>query len=486
MITRNRRILLVLCTMLVLIIVNHYLLKVAIVQDKMTPVLEADNSAWKIKNNSLQKEADNLSKLDKALNQILHYFNQLEMPIAKIFQNGLTREEIQSQVQTLPFRVPKEVYDFYQWQNGTQKDRPVDYEFLPGGYLLSLSEALEDYHSLTGMAKQIEKDSGVEASLIWNPRWFPLFRSISGDYYVIVCDKKEKKTSPIFFIDGEDRESSYMAYDSLTSMMLTIAQAFETGGFVVDENGILQEDPKKIAQITNELNPKRTEKLLKDVKDVDMLIDFLSHKDGRVRGKAAQALILLQDEKAVDRLIEVLRHEDPGVRGLTVRVLGELRNRQAVDPLIETLEDQSSYVRMEVPAALGYIGDTKAVEPLISALKDPDITVRAKTIWALGELRDSKAVEPLIQCLNTDNGMLWSSAAMALGKIKDKKAIDPLIQSLNDDFQEVRQLAAWALGEIGDSKAMEPLQTLLQDKNEIVQKNAKEAIEKIKKTSKYL
>lgn len=53
--------------------------------------------------------------LSHTLNQILQSLQQHRPDTVKTLQPGLTLEQMQKQVRTLPFHLPEEVYELYQW-----------------------------------------------------------------------------------------------------------------------------------------------------------------------------------------------------------------------------------------------------------------------------------------------------------------------------------------------------------------------------------
>ena len=46
-----------------------------------------------------------------------------------------------------------------------------------------------------------------------------------------------------------------MAYSSLTNMMLTIAECYETGAYYLSEDGFVEENKAKAAKILKKYNP---------------------------------------------------------------------------------------------------------------------------------------------------------------------------------------------------------------------------------------
>ena len=81
-----------------------------------------------------------------ALERIERWAQQNDPAFVALLQPGLTRQEIDAAVGTLPFALAEEVYELYQWRNGQKEGKfrlglhqwPT-YPFMP------LNEALDEY-----------------------------------------------------------------------------------------------------------------------------------------------------------------------------------------------------------------------------------------------------------------------------------------------------------------------------------------------------
>jgi len=134
---------------------------------------------------------------------------------------------------------------------------------------------------------------------------------------------------------------------------------------------------------------------------------------------------VLVRRKDVDGAIKELEDKSPGVRWHAARALEEIGDKRAVEPLIKALGDKSPIVRWHAARALGEIGDKQAVEPLIEALKGKfkaiyDYKLRMEAARALGEIRDPRAVEPLEKALEDEENKVRKEAKTALNKIRRK------------------------------------------------------------------
>lgn len=56
--------------------------------------------------------------LTNAMERILKGMQKYDAQIASLLQPGLSFWEIEEKVRVLPFRLPQEIYELYQWRNG--------------------------------------------------------------------------------------------------------------------------------------------------------------------------------------------------------------------------------------------------------------------------------------------------------------------------------------------------------------------------------
>jgi hypothetical protein len=425
-----------------------------------------------------------VTELEPILDSVYRQLVKLKLPVADWLQPGLTEKEIKVKARDFPYALPLELIQLYQWRNGLRPEQDSDHELFPGGYFLSLEEALHDYGELRRVAEQIGREAGLDSAKIWDPHWFPIFRNIGGDYFIVPCTKKKKEAAPVYFVVKDDRDLTQL-YASLSEMMLTVIRRYESGAYFVDGRGLIQEDPVKIARLelhADAVGGGPTDATQMD-DQVQRLLRSLRQETGAAQAKAVKELMRLKTTRLTQPLLELLHHDSPTVRMLTARILGERRDATAVSALITVLADWDSRVRGAGAEALGNLRDSSALDALMRSLDDTDPMVQAKAAWALGELRDRRVVDRLIQALQ-DGGSaaVRMAAARTLGERREVKAVPVLLQALQDRFTDIRQLAAWALGEIGEHSATEALTQLVQDDgNEIVRRLAREALEKIQK-----
>ncbi|MBH8577735.1 SMI1/KNR4 family protein [Nostocaceae cyanobacterium CENA369] len=174
-----------------------------------------------------------MSALTDALDRILCWLEDhedLDFARFESLQPGLTYEEIEEKViDLLPFHLPKEVYELYQWGNGAWVGEKYWARFFEDYVFLSLESALVKYCDLTAINK--EDDSCVIIiKSNWNLQWFPIFEDINGrGYYVVVINEVQNETTPILQISFEEIYDPYIIYPTLTKMMLAETECYEAG-----------------------------------------------------------------------------------------------------------------------------------------------------------------------------------------------------------------------------------------------------------------
>lgn len=163
-----------------------------------------------------------MTDLTNALNRIFAWLEQHSPRSASGFQPGLSSEEIEERLDVLPFCVSQEVKELYRWHNGDVMCSPIF------GYLsfLDLDTACEISESLNGIYPQ-------------SRYIFPVF-DFDGEYFAIECGEDMTIANSVFHV-SDCHELSF-AFINLTSMMLALAECYETGVYAVKENGKIDVD----------------------------------------------------------------------------------------------------------------------------------------------------------------------------------------------------------------------------------------------------
>jgi cell wall assembly regulator SMI1 len=186
----------------------------------------------------------NHNSLLSNLDDIFRALVELGRPVVSLLQPGRSRMEIAEAFSKAGLNLPEELVHLYGWRDGTSIPEATildDIHFFPGFYLLSLDHALAQYLALRG-------------DIRWNSSWFPLFGNGGGDFYAINLP-----------VDGDDRgvivgfmlsESTQpIEYESLQSMVATLAESYREGAFFVTSEGWLEMDSAHHGKIAQKNNP---------------------------------------------------------------------------------------------------------------------------------------------------------------------------------------------------------------------------------------
>ena len=361
-----------------------------------------------------------MSSLMEALERIDNWFRQNRSEYVPLFQPGLTREVIEEKTKNLPFQLPEEVYELYQWHNGTlaglkwgQADLPVGYWFHP------LEKPIELYFESMKLEEEMkefyENTEGGWEGKFWNTDWFPIF-SHGNDTYHVTCGQDSIPVASIWYFYPEFVEPEFH-YENLTAMMLTVAECYETEAYYLDEEGFIQEDELKVAQIKNKYNPGQDKSVLEKLK-LEMTFEELND--------IASDLIRLKDPKAVVNLLKILQttkkqinlDNKSGLRALVARILGEIGDSRAVVPLVKLLSDKEYLTLYWTIISLGKLKDSRATPSLINLLQGSGQELQKLAIWALGEIRDIRAIDSLKKLTESKDIDISQAANNALLKIE--------------------------------------------------------------------
>jgi hypothetical protein len=176
--------------------------------------------------------------LEQVLERIFTWHKQYSRKVVDLLLPGLAAQMITAR--TAPLVLRADVVHLYMWRNGTRVSQEYllnDLYFTPGYYLLSLDAAVDAYHSRI-------------ANTNWQKRWFPILASGGGDYYGV--DQGQQGHVIHYMRDYPDHPVQYL---SLTTMMLTVAECYESGAYSLDDRGFLEVDAEAERMIASRLNP---------------------------------------------------------------------------------------------------------------------------------------------------------------------------------------------------------------------------------------
>lgn len=189
-----------------------------------------------------------MSELTQALNRIMTWLSENQPSFAASFIPGLTNQQIDAAVQHLSFELPEEIYELYLWRNGTEGRH--DCEFYPAMNFVTLEKAVKLY-------EDIATNDGTEEEIRFEGYQLFPFIVTDNEFTNILIETKEK-SSPVIDFYAEDCEPE-IVYSSLTNMMLTIAECYETGAYYLAKDGFVEQNEVKAAKIFRKYNPEISE-----------------------------------------------------------------------------------------------------------------------------------------------------------------------------------------------------------------------------------
>ena len=176
------------------------------------------------------------------LNEIEKCLQQLDHPCVDHLNPGLSSQQIQELFEKIPLQPTQDLRALYSWRNGSKDSEGItlgELAFFPGFYLMSLEESFQTYLELR------ETDA-------WGKSWFPIFASGGGDFYAMNLAPEAQGQILGFYVFEEEGQVEYW---SLKSMLATLKACYEQGIIFRNEQGYLDKDYRKHAEIAHDINP---------------------------------------------------------------------------------------------------------------------------------------------------------------------------------------------------------------------------------------
>jgi hypothetical protein len=207
--------------------------------------------------------------LTNALDAILLWLSTNLPEYVDVFQPGLTRFRIQDLTEFLEFVLPEDFYQLYQWRNGVRYEPmktlgPVFY-FLPIDEVVSFRDWANSNILVSDDCIPRYKNGPV----------LPIIQS-NCEYYALVLGRNPQEACVVLLDEIGD---AVLRYDSISSMMKSIAQCFESGAYYLNEDGLVDEDIRLSSRIISNLNPKTCKEVTEDLqRHVRNLLDPASYE----------------------------------------------------------------------------------------------------------------------------------------------------------------------------------------------------------------
>ncbi len=177
------------------------------------------------------------------LNFIEEWLKHHQPDYYSALQPGLSRSELDEFLDPLPFCLPAEFYELYQWHDGmTSLDLGSDiyngspYQLFPGYTFNPIQDAIDlrshlvdDVGNLLLEKMRHEDGIWIEHSGILNHSFLPIFTLDCKEHIFIFGTKNKFEISPLFRYFSEGCLD--FLYDDLESMMQTISACYKVGAY---------------------------------------------------------------------------------------------------------------------------------------------------------------------------------------------------------------------------------------------------------------
>lgn len=297
--------------------------------------------------------------LIEALERIMNWLRKHQPDYAASFLPGLKSEEIQAAETELGFKLPSEIYELYQWRNGTEEDAKA--VCFPTMQFLPLSTAMECSQGWNGFILE-------EKTIIEDSKWYetsPLFIFLEDNCDscgIPIVDYQIEKSPVVVLGEGY---LPYIFYTSLTDIMLTLAECYETNAYYLDKDGYIEEDECKAAEVLRKYNGdinKTAVSIFQSILLEPLDFSTLDYSNSKLLGKVAEVTTIIsrfKDPISVDLLLEALQVwakakglSRDGVCSWVIKALGEMCDVRVLQSLTNALQDDSPLVRKEAQEAL--------------------------------------------------------------------------------------------------------------------------------------
>ena len=196
-----------------------------------------------------------MGNITQLLDEIEKCLQQLHHSCLDHLNPGLSFQKIQELFEEIPLQPTQDLRALYTWRNGSEDSEGItlgELAFFPGFYLMSLEESIQTY-------LELRERNG------WDKFWFPIFASGGGDFYAMNLAPEAQGQILGFYVFEEEAQ---VEYRSLKSMLATLKACYEQGIIFRNEQGYLDMDYRKHAEIAHDINP-----------DLKIWIEFLKETE---------------------------------------------------------------------------------------------------------------------------------------------------------------------------------------------------------------
>jgi cell wall assembly regulator SMI1 len=180
----------------------------------------------------------------ESLRLIQGYLDRLgRQPTLERLQPGVEPEALNKKVEAVGLSAPADLAELYEWRNGTNASGAVldDLHVWPGFYFLSVEDAIANYTAFVRDAR-------------WDRGWLPVFANGGGDFYAVVCHKGRGDWGQVIYFRIDEIEHP-VEFHSIQALLATLAAAYESGIFFIDDRGYLEMNDVEFSELANSVDP---------------------------------------------------------------------------------------------------------------------------------------------------------------------------------------------------------------------------------------
>ena len=152
------------------------------------------------------------------------------IPLIERLAPGLSDDEIDATIAPLGLQLPREAREWWRWHDGVpaasiqftwQRHIGPRIQYLP------LAEAVEHYKSRR--AKAVDDPVNDDPTYWWDPTWFPVVNTDSGEHVAVECEVVEVASSPVRLVDWWREDFMEPVAPSLGAVVAEWLDAFDSG-----------------------------------------------------------------------------------------------------------------------------------------------------------------------------------------------------------------------------------------------------------------
>jgi HEAT repeat protein len=178
-------------------------------------------------------------------------------------------------------------------------------------------------------------------------------------------------------------------------------------------------------------------------------------------------------EATIKRLIRNLGNERTEVQEDSIKQLSSI-GRPAIPYLHEAIKSDNQLIKKNIVVILGNIKDPSSIAILIEQFSEEIAEINSTAVMSVSNFGES-ALGPLFNVLSSDNELVRKNALDAINKIGGGD-IGLWIEALNNTHEDIQLTAISKLRDLKNDIAVEPLLKMLNSSNEEVVYNTVEAL----------